>query len=107
MASPFTVILPAGRAGFESVVLCWNESPEHVFSVELMDQSVLYGIWRPRWAPNENDLDVEVVSFGWADKRSTGNSASQENLSAAKAVEAFVPGRSALVGSETPTKVGA
>ena len=33
----------------------------------------LYGIWSQRWAPNGNDFDVEIVSFGWASTSNTGN----------------------------------
>ena len=35
--------------------------------------SNLHGIWRPKWAPNEYDFDVEVASFGWASQSNTGN----------------------------------
>jgi hypothetical protein len=87
MASPFTVTRPAGRASFQSVIRSWDESPQDAFSVGLGGQSTLYGIWRPKWAPNENDFDVEIVSFGWADKNSTGhpNPATRTRLSAAQA----------------------
>ena len=73
MESAFTVTLPRGKASFESVIRSWDESPQDAFSVELWGQPTLYGIWRPRFGANENDFDVEVVSFGWADKSNTGN----------------------------------
>jgi hypothetical protein len=73
MVSPFTVTRPTGRASFESVIRSWDESPEDAFSVELMGRLVLYGIWRPKWAPNGHDFNVEIVSFGWADQYNVGN----------------------------------
>jgi hypothetical protein len=73
MVSPFTLTLPTGRASFESVIRCWDESPQDGFSVELVGQRTLYGIWKPTWAPNENDFNVEIIKFGWADKYNTGN----------------------------------
>lgn len=73
MVSPFTVTRSKGRAGFESMIRCWDESPQHAFSVELTGQPTLYGIWRPKWAPDKNDFDVEVLSFGWADQNNAGN----------------------------------
>ena len=73
MVSPFTVTRPTGRATFESVIRSWDKSPVHAFSVELTGHLALYGIWRPKWAPNENDFNVEIVSFGWADQNNIGN----------------------------------
>ncbi len=73
MVSPFTVTRPTGRASFEGMIRSWDESPQHAFSVELTGQPILYGIWRPKWAPNENDFDVEIVSFGWASRYTVGN----------------------------------
>jgi hypothetical protein len=73
MVSPFTVTRPTGRASFESVIRALDESPVHAFSVELTGHQVLYGIWRPKWVPNGNDFDVEIVSFGWADQYNVGN----------------------------------
>src|ERR1035441_6563642 len=55
MVSPFTPALPTGRASFESTIRCLDELPQDVFSVELVGQPTLYGIWSPKWAPNGND----------------------------------------------------
>ena len=73
MVSSVTATRPTGRASFESVIRAWSELPVHAFSVELTGHLVLYGIWRPKWAPNGNDFDVEIVSFGWADQYNVGN----------------------------------
>jgi hypothetical protein len=89
MVSPFTVTLPTGRASFESVIRSWDESPQRALSVELIGEPTLYGIWQPKWAANENDFDVEVVSFGWASQSNTGNPnpATRSKLSAAQAAD--------------------
>jgi hypothetical protein len=73
MVSPFTITRPTGRASFESMTRSWDESPVDAFSIELTAHLALYGIWRPKWASNENDFDVEIVSFGWAGKHNIGN----------------------------------
>lgn len=73
MVSPFTVTRPTGRASFESVIRDWDKSPVDAFSVELTGHLALYGIWRPKWAPNGNDFNVEIVSFGWASQYNVGN----------------------------------
>ena len=73
MVSPFTISRPTGRASFESVIRSWDESPQDSFSVELLGEQALYGIWRPNWAANEHDFDVEVVSYGWASKYNVGH----------------------------------
>jgi hypothetical protein len=73
MEPAFTVTLPTGRAAFESMIRGWNEEPQDAFSVELVGAQTLYGIWRPVFADNGNDFDVEVVGFGWADQYSIGN----------------------------------
>jgi hypothetical protein len=86
MVSPFTVTRPTGLASFESVIRSWDELPQDAFSVELTGQQVLYGIWRPKWAPNEHDFDVEIVGFGWASQSNIGNpnSATRRKLSVAQ-----------------------
>jgi hypothetical protein len=73
MEPAFTVTLPTGRAAFESVIRDWDEQPRHAFSVELAGQRTLYGIWRPVFAANGHDFNVEIVSFGWADKYGVGH----------------------------------
>jgi len=89
MEPAFTVSLPTGRAAFESVVRDWDEKPRHALSVELVGQPTLYGIWRANYAANEHDFDVEVVSFGWADKYNIGNPnpVTRRKLSAAEAAD--------------------
>jgi hypothetical protein len=89
MVSPFTTTRPTGRASFQGMLRAWDESPESIFSVELTDHLVLYGIWRSKWAPNGNDFDVEIVSFGWASKYNVGNRdpITRRKLSAEHAME--------------------
>jgi hypothetical protein len=90
MPPSFTITRPTGRASSESVIRTWDESPQSAFSVELTGEPVLYGIWRAKWAPNEHDFDVTVVSFGWADRHNVGNpnSTTRTRLSAEHAAEA-------------------
>src|SRR5271156_2435671 len=66
LVSRSTIILPTGRANFESVIRSWDESPQHAFSIELTGQPRLYGIWQPVFRANGDDFDVEIVSFVWA-----------------------------------------
>jgi hypothetical protein len=86
MEPAFTVTLPTGRAAFESMIRGWNEEPRHAFSVELAGQQTLYGIWRPVFAENGNDFDVEIVGFGWASRYSIGhpNQITRTKLSSAQ-----------------------
>ena len=36
-------------------------------------QPIFYGSWRPKWAANEHDFDVEVVGYGWASRGAIGD----------------------------------
>jgi hypothetical protein len=66
MGSLVTLNLPTGKVGFKSTVLGWDEEPRDAFRVELPDRPTLYGEWRPKFADNENDFDVEIVGVGYA-----------------------------------------
>ena len=33
----------------------------------------MYGEWRPKWAGNGNDFDIDILSFGYGDQRNVGN----------------------------------
>ena len=33
--------------------------------VQLSSQPLMFGEWRPRWAANQNDFDVDIVTFGF------------------------------------------
>jgi hypothetical protein len=72
MQPEFTVTLPTGRASFKGLKRDWDEQPRKAFSVELRGEKPLYGIWRSKFSANENDFNVEVVSFGWVDINSIG-----------------------------------
>ena len=72
MEPNFTLIRPEGRALLRGALRTDN-SPEPVFCIELTGQSPLYGIWRPKFAANQNDFDVEVDSFGWGSQSNVGN----------------------------------
>jgi len=76
MSSLVTLNLPNGKIGFKSTVLGWDEEPRDAFRVELPDQPTAYGEWRPKFADNENDFDVEILSVGYANVRYVGSSLS-------------------------------
>jgi hypothetical protein len=69
MNSQVTLNLPAGKIGFASSVLGWDEEPCDAFRVELQDLPTMYGEWRAKFADNENDFNVEIVSIGYVNKR--------------------------------------
>jgi hypothetical protein len=73
MNSSVTLNLPDGKIGFNSLVLGWDEEPRQSFRAELPGQPTLYGEWRPKFADNENDFDVEIVSVGYVNERYLGS----------------------------------
>jgi hypothetical protein len=34
---------------------------------------MFYGEYRPKWAANQTDFDIEIVSFGFVDRDNIGN----------------------------------
>jgi hypothetical protein len=50
-----------------------DEAGHYVFELHLPPFPILYGEYRPRWADNQNDFDVDIVSFGFRSKDNVGN----------------------------------
>jgi hypothetical protein len=73
MSSLVTLNLPNGKIGFKSTVLGWDEEPRDAFRIELSARPTMYGEWRAKFASNENDFDVEIVSFGYKSVRHLGS----------------------------------
>jgi hypothetical protein len=73
MGSLPTLDFPNGRIGFASLVLGWDEEPRDAFRIELPGWPVTYGEWRPKFADNQNDFDVEIVSVGYINKGFLGS----------------------------------
>lgn len=70
---PFAALdFPKGKVAFVGVVRC-DEAGVDEFQVELHDRPVLYGAWRPSFAENGNDFDIEIISFGYTNKTNVGN----------------------------------
>ena len=51
----------------------WDEEPCDGFFAELPGRPVMFGGWRPQFAPNGNDFDVEIASFGYLGKQYLGS----------------------------------
>jgi hypothetical protein len=73
MSSLVTLNLPNGKIGFKSTVLGWDEEPRDAFRIELPDRPIVYGEWRSKFADNENDFDVEILSVGYLNVRHMGS----------------------------------
>lgn len=65
--------LNGGRARFSGLSLGVDELAHDTFQIEVQSKPALYGEYRAAWANNENDFDIEIVSFGFATDRNVGN----------------------------------
>jgi len=63
---------PEGTVAFAGTVRA-DDGGVDEFWVELADRPRMYGEWRTKWAPNENDFDIEIVTFGYGSKYNVGN----------------------------------
>jgi hypothetical protein len=50
----------------------WDEKNHDLFAVQLSNRPLLFGEWRPKFAANGDDFDVEIVFFGLVDRRDAG-----------------------------------
>jgi hypothetical protein len=64
---------PNGAAGFASSFRGVDDRGHYAFELRLASYPSLYGEYRPKWAENGNDYDVEIVSFGFASPNNLGN----------------------------------
>jgi len=67
-----TVTVGNGKIRFADVGRTWDERNHDLFAVQLPARPLLYGEWRPKFAKNGDDFDVEVVFFGLIDPRDAG-----------------------------------
>lgn len=72
-ATEMQEILQDYRAGFAGSVRGVDEVGHHAFEVHLALSPEVYGEYRPKWAANKNDFDIEIVSFGFVDSKNPGN----------------------------------
>ena len=69
-----TVTVGDSKIRFADVGRTWDERNHDLFLVQLSHRPLLYGEWRPRFARNGDDFDVEIVFFGLVDPRDAGMS---------------------------------
>lgn len=62
---------PEGRARFVGGIRGWDERGHYVYAVELQGR-VVYGEIAHAFLPNDNDYNIEVVSFGYGMEENVG-----------------------------------
>jgi hypothetical protein len=62
-----------GAAGFAGLIRGGDEAGHFIFEVCLPSSSSLYGEWRVKFEANENDFNVEIVSFGYPIRENASN----------------------------------
>jgi hypothetical protein len=67
-----TVVVGDSKIRFAAVGRTWDERDHDLFAVQLPGRPLLYGEWRPKFAKNGDDFDVEIVFFGLIDGRDAG-----------------------------------
>ena len=60
-----TLSLGGGKICFGESGRAWDERGHDMEVVQLPSQSLMFAEWRPRWAANQNDFDVDIVTFGF------------------------------------------
>jgi hypothetical protein len=60
-----TLSLDGGKIRFGESGRAWDERGHDMVVVQLPSQPLMFGEWRPRWAANQNDFDVDIVTFGF------------------------------------------
>jgi hypothetical protein len=64
---------PNGAARFAGIPRGADERGHFAFEIQLPSYPSLYGEYRPLWAENKNDYDIEIVSFGFSSRDDLGN----------------------------------
>ena len=72
MDSFSTLNLPDGKIAFQGMIRC-DDALVHEFRIEFPEKQPLYGEWRPRFAENGIDFDIEVTTFGYVSKFNVRN----------------------------------
>jgi hypothetical protein len=62
-----------GAARFFGSVRGSDEWGHDAFELRLPSFPPLYGEYQPKWADNEYDFDIEIISFGFTDARNIAN----------------------------------
>lgn len=62
---------PEGRACFSGGIRGWDERGHDTFAVEI-DGQVIYGEIAPTFLANDNDFNVQIVSFGYGMQEAVG-----------------------------------
>ena len=65
------VDLPEGRARFSGGGRAWDEKVHDIFGVDVEGREY-FGEIRPAFLPNNNDYNIEVLSFGYGSNTSVG-----------------------------------
>ena len=81
--------------------------------VQLPSQPLMFGEWRPRWAANQNDFDVDIVTFGFPrafivgspDPKNRRTVTTSERLTIKELVRALFANAEAKAGCR-PSRVG-
>jgi hypothetical protein len=64
---------PNGAAGFAGFPRGVDDRGHFAFELRLPSHPGLYGEYRPKFAENGNDYDVEIVNFGFVSRNNLGN----------------------------------
>ena len=75
MSGFYEVVLRGGTAQFAGSIRGVDDNGHDVFRVSLVGLPAMYGEWRPKFAENGNDFDIEIPGFGWGDKLNIANPA--------------------------------
>ena len=71
--NPFSTLdFAHGKIAFQGTVRCDDEGVAE-FRVELPGRKPMYGEWRPKFAEDGNDFDVEITTFGYGSKHNVRN----------------------------------
>jgi hypothetical protein len=67
-----TVTVGDAMIRFDAVGRTADERDHDIYVTQLPGQPLLYGEWRPRFARNGNDFDIDILDFGLIDPRDFG-----------------------------------
>ena len=65
--------LEGGNIRFAGFARGSDEAGHDTFEIQVPSRSALYGEFRPSFADNHNDFEIEIVSFGFLDQKNIGN----------------------------------
>jgi hypothetical protein len=62
-----------GAARFAGSIRGGDEAGHYVFELRLRSLPILYGEWRPKWEPNGDAFNVEILRFGYLHVENASN----------------------------------